>query len=153
MTSSLDSYHWTYCDWPMVISYMFLHILLLPKCLVTYLTYMWALACVDGLVILQSIWTAEWRSTNVTREWAFITMDPRKTFSLQLLHISEYYTFRGKWICESVKFQNTVNSKIEPDLKWKLFFISKCLWSQTNVQLPQRNRTYLTCIQKAKSRL
>jgi hypothetical protein len=44
-----------------VVSYMFLHILLLPECLVTYLTYtyMWALACVDGLVILQSIWTVE----------------------------------------------------------------------------------------------
>jgi hypothetical protein len=77
----------------MVVSYMFLHILLLPECLVAYLTYMWALACVDSLVILQGIWTAEWRSTNVTREWAFITMDSRKTVALQLLHVSEYYTF------------------------------------------------------------
>lgn len=90
-----------------VVSYMFLHILLLPECFPTYVTYMWALTCVDGLVILQSIWMAEWRSTNVTGRSSRWILE--RHFDYNCCMCLNTKLFKGKWICKSIKFWNTDN--------------------------------------------
>jgi hypothetical protein len=59
--------------------------------------------------------------------------------------------FKELWICEGVKFQNTVKSNTEPALNGSFSLSQNFSDPKTNIKWLLRNRTYLMCKQKVKS--